>query len=1787
MFKSKKSRNILIILFALILLLNPCISSIGVYATNTNVEEIVEFNDSELERQLVQGYDTSGDGKMSKSEMEAINYLIVNYGDGTSVNDLIGLEYAINLEELNIYSEQITDITVIGNLTNLNKLTLFGNKVTDISAIKKLTNLQSLELSVNKDCETTVLENLINLIELTISNSTSVSTDTLAKLTKLETLNLDIYGSQISDISKLESLTSLKQLSLQNGVTDANAMDTVSKLKSLVYLNLSMSNLNGLDKISTLTNLQNLQLYLEEATEIDLSIVQNLSKLNQLRITGNNQVLELKNLNTLEKLSKLTELSLNRANLDSIEFIENMISLDYLDLSNNKIEDLTKLKGLTNLTQLSLNNNKITELTGLETLTNLYYLSLTGNLIDDEEENNAKVLEKLRKNNAYISINIDEFDRTEIVKFNDEVLKNQLVSNYDLNDDEEISKLEMEEIYYLEVWWGNDNPDIADLTGLEHAKNLQKLSIYSNRITDIAPIKNLTRLEDLYICSNSLENIKVIENLTTNLTKFGFNNNKITDISAIGKLVNLEELTISSNSIKDISIISDLKQLKILNIDSCSLNSIDIIGQCKSLEELQLNLSEDLLIEDISSLNTLENLKFFSAGQGIDDSNILDTVGKFKNLTHLDIWDPRGNIKSLDKIADLTKIENMSLGLSGTAEIDLVALKNMIQLKYLEIYNVDAGRNITLTNLNALDNARKLVSLDFSGLNIENIEFVKNLTNLNDLNLSDNKIPNITPLGNLTNLYELNLYNNKITDLTGLEKLVNLRYLYLGNNLINDKEENNAKVLEILRQNNVEISIDEFDDSKIIELDESIKEYLIQYGYDANGDNEISTKEIQNAYEIRTYNSPVKSLAGLEYATNLQSLNIEIDSTLDFSQLKSLTKLTSLNVYSWNYSNGIDISSIGELSQLQELTININSGEKLDMKFITKLSDLRKFSMYDGNTNIDLNLLNSLTKLEELEIQDRNCNDEESLNLPNLKKLYLGYMLNNTKLNIDVIDNLTNLEELEIYNLGNDLIGLEKLEKLKKLKLTTYNQKLDYENMLSKLTNIETLEIRGIFDELSYLTQLGDLKELTLYNESPDTFDIESLQKLTNLESLSLLGNLNDINGIEKLEKLNYLALTHSARLNDMYGTIIDLEEEKFIETIEKIKIDNLNIDGEFNTDYIIVNEGETVQIAYEDISPLMKAIMNPNSKLYNENMSFYFYNYNEYPIEVDNENKVISITGDGFGEKNYSMSIQNTFGQAIVEGYINLRWRNIVKGDSTKEIEIPDINLKNTLLEKYDIDEDNRITEHDMINLESIDIKNKNVQNIKGLEYATNMKYLDLSNNQIVDLSPLSKLTELKYVYLTNNKVKDISTIKDFLSRDFDYEENYFEMHLTGNEIQDLTGLDEIDFRRVDLSRNYIDFSEGSTNRQVVENGIRKHMHEEYISDPYIHEYMTEEEYVQYKLDWIKGYYVKQKYGTPAERNDVLELEEALKNRLIELGLDTNNDSKLTKGELNDFGSNIYSELDLSNLGITNIDNLKYLSQIWTLDLSGNNITDISPLKECKMIRKLNLNNNNISSIACIKEFHEIKELYLSNNKITDISAIEELESAHRSYIYFGMFGGSGGGVNRSFTIDLSYNNIQNISVIAKLRTLISADLSHNKISDINCLKDYNFAVEDITEGDEEYIEEFECLGEFKGINLSYNKIDTTLEINKVSIDVFKNKGVTLNLENQDLTASTVQKGDVNGDEKITLADYTKILAQVKKTSELEGDALEAADVNGDGKVSLADYTKVLAHVKKTSMLP
>ena len=60
----------------------------------------------------------------------------------------------------------------------------------------------------------------------------------------------------------------------------------------------------------------------------------------------------------------------------------------------------------------------------------------------------------------------------------------------------------------------------------------------------------------------------------------------------------------------------------------------------------------------------------------------------------------------------------------------------------------------------------------------------------------------------------------------------------------------------------------------------------------------------------------------------------------------------------------------------------------------------------------------------------------------------------------------------------------------------------------------------------------------------------------------------------------------------------------------------------------------------------------------------------------------------------------------------------------------------------------------------------------------------------------------------------------------------------------------------------------------------------------------------------------------------------------------------------------------------------------------------------------------------------------------------------------------------------------------------------------------------------------------------------------------------------------SKLQKGDTNGDSKVSLTDIVNIKRHILGIELLTGDSLIAADTNGDSKVSLTDIVAVKRHI-------
>ena len=109
-----------------------------------------------------------------------------------------------------------------------------------------------------------------------------------------------------------------------------------------------------------------------------------------------------------------------------------------------------------------------------------------------------------------------------------------------------------------------------------------------------------------------------------------------------------------------------------------------------------------------------------------------------------------------------------------------------------------------------------------------------------------------------------------------------------------------------------------------------------------------------------------------------------------------------------------------------------------------------------------------------------------------------------------------------------------------------------------------------------------------------------------------------------------------------------------------------------------------------------------------------------------------------------------------------------------------------------------------------------------------------------------------------------------------------------------------------------------------------------------------------------------------PAEEH--IAMENALRDGLIQNGIDTSGDGGISKQELE-----IAQELDLSSLGITDISPLAAASELVKLDLSGNNISDITPLAGMKKLQSIDLSGNAIDDFQVLTYLPDLTEQDIS----------------------------------------------------------------------------------------------------------------------------------------------------------------------------------------------------------------
>ncbi|MDF9487286.1 NEAT domain-containing protein [Bacillus cereus] len=514
-----------------------------------------------------------------------------------------------------------------------------------------------------------------------------------------------------------------------------------------------------------------------------------------------------------------------------------------------------------------------------------------------------------------------------------------------------------------------------------------------------------------------------------------------------------------------------------------------------------------------------------------------------------------------------------------------------------------------------------------------------------------------------------------------------------------------------------------------------------------------------------------------KYNLNRENLNAPITKE-DLLKVKSLIVVEAK-------SKGIkDVSGLEYMTNLENLTLEEVKLENI--KFISNLRQLKSVSITYAELE-DIGPLAELEHIESLSLRNNKISDLSPLS--QMKKIKLLDLNSNYIKDIKPLFTVKSLRTLTVANNQISNAGLEGVHQLKNLKTFEISNNglsnVEHINGMNKL--IELGLSKNELVDLTPLSKLSGLQKLNL--EENFISDITPLSQLTSLYDLKLGSNeIRDVRPVQELGKRMY----------------IDIQRQKiFLEDVEKdkeVKIPIYNLQGE---------PIDTIQLNSED------GIVNNGSVKWGTTGEKTY----EFMLDIKPEENRIKFNG--------------TVIQNVVE-----RLDEIKEDNEQKESVILDKTLQQHI-NKENLGRENLnapITKEDLLQIKKLEIlkekeKGKEIKDITGLEYMTNLEKLTLegvglknlefisnleklndvnvSHNQIEDITPLSALKNLQWLNLADNHIKDVSVLGSML--------DLLSLKLSGNEIRDVRPLIQLgQWFSIDVGRQKIVLSEAKVNEEI-----------------------------------------------------------------------------------------------------------------------------------------------------------------------------------------------------------------------------------------------------------------------------------------------------------------------------------------------------------------------------------
>ena len=184
---------------------------------------------------------------------------------------------------------------------------------------------------------------------------------------------LQLKDNPISDFTPISSLTDLNNLNLINTGFSNSDISILAPLTKLQFgLHLSKNRISDLSALVNVISENMPDLYLLDISANRFCDITPLTELKDQLTKLNLNFIQISNLGPLAEFINLTELDLKRTGINDLRAVSGLTNLTRIDLSSNGISNLEPLRNLVELERLIIDRNQISNLEPLSGLTKLY-----------------------------------------------------------------------------------------------------------------------------------------------------------------------------------------------------------------------------------------------------------------------------------------------------------------------------------------------------------------------------------------------------------------------------------------------------------------------------------------------------------------------------------------------------------------------------------------------------------------------------------------------------------------------------------------------------------------------------------------------------------------------------------------------------------------------------------------------------------------------------------------------------------------------------------------------------------------------------------------------------------------------------------------------------------------------------------------------------------------------------------------------------------------------------------------------------------------------------------------------------------------------------------------------------------------------------------------------------------------------------------------------------------------------------------------------------------------------